>query len=85
MTFDTLLFRCAICEREARDYPNRNGRERHLSPVCRVCEWRWTERTRKPLGGAFMDRRKAMQIAALAEALHSAAMQIQWSAQYGRA
>lgn len=79
MMFGEILFRCAICDREIRDYPGRNGRDRHLAPVCRVCEHYWTERVGKPAGGSFMDRRKAMQITALAEALHSKAASIQWS------
>lgn len=32
-----------------------------------------------------MDRRKAMQILALAEALHTKARAMEWSVQYGRA
>ena len=83
--FDTLLFHCAICEREIRDYPNRNGRDRHLQPVCRFCESQWNERVGKIHTGAFMDRRKAMQINALAAALHNAAGAKQWEATFGRA
>lgn len=64
----TLLFVCACCEREVRDYPTgRSGRDRAIPPVCRYCErtaWR-----SKVMAGAFMDRRIAMQIGALAESL----------------
>ena len=81
--FGDLLFRCTICEREIYDIP-RNGRDCQLSPICRGCESRWTERMGKPKAGSFMDRRKAMQIAALAEALHSKAASLKWSAEYGR-
>jgi hypothetical protein len=77
--FGDFLFVCAICESEIRDFPNRNGRDRHLSPVCRYCEGFWTERVGKPSGGSFMDRRKAMHILALSEALHSKARSIEWS------
>lgn len=80
-----LLFRCAICDREIWDCSGRNGRDRHLSPVCRSCEHHWTERVGKPSGGAFMDRRKAMQVTALAEALHSEAASLRWSSEHGRA
>jgi hypothetical protein len=81
--FHDFLFLCVICESEVRDYPHRNGRDRHLSPICRYCEGFWTQRVGKPSGGSFMDRRKSMQIFALAEALHSKAAAIQWGAQHG--
>lgn len=83
--FDTLLFRCAICEREVRDYPDRNGRDRHLEPLCRRCESFWAERTGKPRDGAMMDRRKAAHVLALSVAIHSEACHIRWSAEHGRA
>lgn len=83
--FDTLLFVCAICEREVRDYPDRNGRERHLAPLCMRCERTWTERVGKSSHGAFMDRRKSSHILALSNALHNAAAIKQWDARYGRA
>ena len=83
--FDTLLFRCALCERDIKDYPNRNGRDRHLEPVCRLCESMWTEGTAKPKHGAMMDRRKALHVLALSNALHNAAALSQWSASHGRA
>lgn len=83
--YDTLLFHCAICEREIRDFPNRNGRDRHLEPLCRMCEHTWTEGTGHPNDGAMMDRRKALQVLALSNALHNAVAVIKWSASYGRA
>ena len=83
--FDTILFCCAICQREIKDYPHRNGRDRHLKPICRMCEGSWNERVGKINGGAFMDRRKAMQINALARAIENAAHNRQWETQYGRA
>lgn len=82
--FDTLLFRCAICEHDVRDYANRNGRDRHLSPVCRGCESMWVEHIGRPKDGSMMDRRKVMQIAALSEALHSQAGIMKWEAEHGR-
>jgi hypothetical protein len=81
--FDTLLFVCAICEREVRDYPNRRGPDRSLDPVCRYCEKYWTERVGKPAFGSFMDRRRAMQVSALSEALHTKARHKQWSSSHG--
>lgn len=81
--FDTLLFNCAICEREIRDYPHRSGRDRHLEPICLRCEREWTERTGKPKDGALMDRRKALQILALSNSLCNAANIIDWNRKHG--
>jgi len=80
--FDTLLFKCAICEREVRDYPYRKGRDRHLEPICRLCERWWTERCGRPTEGTMMDRRKAMHVVALANALHNIASVQQWEQKY---
>ena len=77
------LFTCAICEREVHDYRDRNGRDRALSPVCRSCESHYGSRA--PQAGAFMDRRKAVQISALAAALCGKAHCMQWEAEHGRA
>ncbi|MGX5776954.1 hypothetical protein [Methylorubrum zatmanii] len=82
MSFDTLLFVCAICEREVRDWSGRNGRDRHLAPVCRGCESRWSDGPIK--AGAFMDRRKAAHLSALANALSGKAHAKQWEDRYGR-
>ena len=84
-SYDTLLFRCAICERDIRDYPDRDGRQRHLEPVCRMCVSTWTQGTGSPRDGAMMDRRKARHILALSNALHNAAAVAQWSTTHGRA
>ena len=81
--FDTLLFQCAICERDIKDFPDRNGRDRHLDPLCRACERTWTERTGKPQAGSMMDRRKAMHVLALANAIHNTAAVSQWNATHG--
>lgn len=83
--FDTLLFRCAICQRDVRDFPDRKGRDRHVQPLCRMCEGTWTERTGQPKVGAMMDRRKARHVLALANALHNAASVIKWNADHARA
>lgn len=83
MTFGTLLFRCAICEHDVLDCPNRNGRDRHLDPLCLRCERVWAERVGKPSDGAFMDRRKAMHVIALSNALHNTASLKQWNAAHG--
>lgn len=83
--FNTFLFCCAICERDIKDYPNRNGRDRHVEPVCRMCEREWTERTGKAQGGTMMDRRKALHVLALANAIHNVASLKEWNAIYARA
>lgn len=80
-----LLFVCAVCGRDVKDYRGRKGPDAQIAPVCRYCERSYTERVGKPKTGAFMDRRKAMQVMALSEALHSQARQIEWSAKYDRA
>ena len=86
MSFDTLLFRCAICRRDIRDWPGRNGRDAHLEPICRSCESVWTSGTGRPQHGSFKDRRRAMQLLALAEALHNRAALINWEDRvHGRA
>lgn len=82
MSFDTLLFRCAICQRDIRDYPGRFPQAAHLKPICRMCERSWTERTGKPKGGTMMDRRKAMSVAALATALECEANALKWKHRY---
>lgn len=76
--FDTLLFHCAICERDVRDYPDRKGPDRQIAPICRYCEREWTEHTGKPEGGTFMDRRKALRVCALSNALRNTASLIEW-------
>ena len=79
----TLLFTCAICERAVEDFPDRNGRDRHLEPLCRYCEGAWTERTGKIREGAFMDRRKIMHVLALSNALRNTAGIMEWNAAHG--
>lgn len=64
--FDTLLFTCAICAREIRDYPKRTGRYRQVGPICSYCQQVWSK---EPGHGAFMDRRIAAQISALASVM----------------
>jgi hypothetical protein len=82
--FDTLLFRCAICRNDVRDWPDRNGRDRHLEPICRMCEQMWTERTGKPKDGSMMDRRKAAHVLALSNAIGNTASIMEWEAAHAR-
>ena len=75
-------FCCAICERKVSTRFCSVGRDEELAPVCRWCERDYAEGTGKPTVGSFRDRRNAIRIYVLAEALHTAAMRIQWSTQY---
>lgn len=77
------LFTCISCERDVVDYPWRNGRDRAIEPLCISCERSYGERLRQT--GAFMDRRIAGQISALANVLHTKAMAIEWGGRYGKA
>ena len=78
------LFTCAICERRVIDYADRNGRDRHIAPICNYCEDVYGDRGR-PTSGAFMDRRNAARLSAISNALSCLAHNKQWSARYGRA
>ena len=77
------LFNCVVCRRDIIDFPNRNGRERHIDPICRLCEREYGERV--PHAGAFMDRRIAFRLSAIANALHNQAGLMEWESRYGRA
>jgi hypothetical protein len=71
-------FACAICGTVVSNRW-RFGREREFAPVCRYCEGYYTMRVGKPQAGSFRDRREAMRLMALAEALHGAAGAKAWS------
>lgn len=75
------LFDCVICEREICDYDFRNGRERHVAPVCLMCERHYSDRG--PQAGSFMDRRLACQVSALSNMLLSKANCLDWERRYG--
>ena len=83
---------CASCaNRVETRWWQPNDRRRALPPLCPSCESKYTQGSwphtgiREPKHGAFMDRRNAMRIAALSEALLSAAYSKQWSEKHGRA
>lgn len=78
-------FCCAVCKRTVSTRWSHVGPDEELPPVCRYCERTLTEGVGKPAAGSFRDRRNTMRIYALAEALHAAAMRIQWSTQYAAA
>ncbi len=77
------LFTCVSCQRDVIDYAFRNGRDRTIEPLCLYCERAYSERL--PQAGAFMDRRLAGQLAAMANILHGEAASIQWGSRYGKA
>ncbi len=69
-------FVCAICRRGVDNRNRPYARDQHLAPLCRRCEevthYAWHGGARRRGGiqvGAFRDRRKAYQVAALADAL----------------
>ena len=78
-------FCCVVCERNVNTRWNHVGRDEELAPVCRWCEREHTAGVGSPAAGSFRDRRNTMRIYALADALHTAAMRITWSAEYAAA
>lgn len=85
-------FTCAICQRATAPKIWTTARDRDVAPICYRCEVEYTtvssfprdRRIGKPKGGSHMDRRHAMRLCAMAEALSITANQIKWSAKYGR-
>lgn len=80
-------FICAICEQtvDMRWNSYRQGRDTILPPICNGCEGQYTDRIGKPKHGALRDRREAIRICALAEALIGNAYSLKWSQRYGQA
>ncbi len=76
----THLFDCVICQRPVNDFYERNGRDRHIAPICLYCEKNYSDR--KPMGGNFMDRRIACRLSAISNALDGAARSKDWSRRY---
>jgi len=69
-------FTCAICVEQASNRWNHSPKDYERPPICKCCEtitgWRWNGgayRRTPPKGGSFRDRRNAMRIDALADAL----------------
>lgn len=78
------LFSCVVCRRDVWDFTFRNGRDRHIAPICNGCErGRYGERA--PKAGAFMDRRMAVRVSVLANTLLSEASWKQWRSAHARA
>lgn len=73
-------FVCAICSREASNRWNWSPRDYERPPICKGCEACY--RVQRPRGGSFRDRREAMRLYAIAEALATEATQIEWRTKY---
>ena len=71
-----VLFFCAICGFDVRDYYHGAGHLSPIAPVCRSCEQHYGTKVGSP--GTFRDRRVAAQISALAVALHGEASAQKW-------
>jgi hypothetical protein len=78
--WDQVLFTCAICKRDVRVRDSYGGRYKQLAPICTLCERDFGGP--EPLAGSFRDRRRAVQISALSQALHDRAAQKEWSKRY---
>ncbi|HEV7340826.1 MAG TPA: hypothetical protein VGN68_04270 [Sphingopyxis sp.] len=83
-------FTCAICEREASNRFHWSPRDYERPPVCKSCEsltgYSWTGAARRrtaPTGGTARDKRDAMRIGALADAIGQLAARQQWEVQHG--
>lgn len=85
-------FTCTICEHVASNRWNYSARDYERPPICKSCEsvtgYSWTGAMRhrtKPTGGTARDKREALRIAALADALAHEATRQQWEAKHGHA
>lgn len=78
-------FTCVICQHRIWMRWNVVGPGEQIPPVCRSCESHYAKGAGQTMAGSFRDRREAIRLFAVAEALHCAAKQIQWSIDYGAA
>ena len=85
-------FTCAICQREVTNRWNYSPRDYERPPVCKSCEtvsgYSWTGAVKfrtMPTGGSFRDRREALRIGALADALADEANRQKWSTRHAAA
>ena len=83
-------FACAVCGSIASNRWNYSPREFERPPICKSCEnivgyaWHGGVKCRtKPSGGTHHDKRQALRIAALADAIAAEASEQQWSAAHG--
>lgn len=75
-------YTCGICQAAVEMHWNHSGAGGRLPPLCFYCESVYSEGIGKPSGGSMRDRRTAMQIAALAEALRCEAARQSWPASW---
>lgn len=83
-------FDCIVCGATVATHSGRYfNRPDHVAPLCGACErvkgyaWNGSRMYRStPMAGAYMDRRKATQILALADAIDHEARLQQWSANH---
>lgn len=74
-------FVCVICRRlKSMQYEHKLSRTTPIPPICFGCETEYAPMNRQC--GSFMDRRKARQIGALAEALRCEAAYTEWPAHW---
>ena len=85
-------FECAVCGHVASNRWNYSPRNYERPPVCRSCEtvsgYSWTGQAKHrtmPSGGTYRDRREAMRIGALADAISDEAKRQQWSKHHAAA
>ena len=85
-------FKCAICGHVATNKWNDSPRDYERPPICMRCEhhagYMWNGRTKlrtMPKGGTYHDKRQALRIGALADAISDEATQQTWSDQYDAA
>ena len=78
-------FECAICSQYIDCRWNARGASRQIHPICNICErvsgYRWNGSPHyrpRPNAGAFMDRRNATRILALADTLQAEASANRW-------
>ena len=84
-------FDCVVCGHTVKCAWNPRGKDRQIPPICNSCEringYAWHGRARHRTGatrGFWMDRRNAMRIDALADALAQEANHQQWRMKHGR-
>lgn len=71
-------FTCAICRRPVCMRWSMGRRFDPLPPICRSCEHGYGGNGRGQSGGSFRDRREVVRGIALAEALRTEALTMQW-------
>ncbi len=83
-------FECIICQEIASNCFNWSPREYHRPPICASCEsvtgYSLHGRARhrgKPKGGTFRDKREAIRIGAMADAIAQEATQKIWREKHG--